>query len=477
MNAPLLAFVADGSREIGAGHQVRCAAIASAAVARGARVVMACRDAGASATATWAWRGLDVDVAPAELSPAMLVRRVRERHRPDAVILDHYGIDAAGVAELAADGPCALIDDSPGRAARDLRLLIDPTVGATAADHPAAPAIAGTGFAALRSAFASPPPRAPESGLAVVALGGTDPGGLSAIAAQALLAGAIKLVIAVTADAATARALTLLGERVPGRLMVRRALDATAMAALLARAEVAVVSASTLALEAAAVGTPFVAVVTADNQRRQAEGLRRAGVGLIESDDFGQLPRLVDAALRQPVPFTVDGRGADRIAERLLEIARGGAAAPRTASWADAESLLAWANDPAARACSFDARPIARDSHFAWFAQRLADPDTRILIGAAGGVDAGVVRLQRVGGEATVSIAVAPELRGRGVGRGLLDAAAGWAGANRFAGRLIAWIKPDNGASLALFRGCGFAEAGAGEQRGVPALRFTRSIA
>ncbi len=214
-------------------------------------------------------------------------------------------------------------------------------------------------------------------------------------------------------------------------------------------------------------------MVTADNQRRQAEGLRRAGVGLVEADEFSQLPRLVSAAMRQPAVLAVDGRGADRIAERLLEIARAGDVAPRMAAWADAESLLSWANDPVARAWSFDPRPIARDGHLAWLSQRLADPDTRILIGA----DGGVVRLQRCGGEARLSIAMPSERRDRGDGNGLLDAAAQWTGANRFATRLVAWIKPDDGASLALFRGCGFAEAGGGEQRGVPALRLMRVIA
>jgi RimJ/RimL family protein N-acetyltransferase len=91
-------------------------------------------------------------------------------------------------------------------------------------------------------------------------------------------------------------------------------------------------------------------------------------------------------------------------------------------------------------------------------ARRLAEPDSgRIWIGFRGRHPIGVVRVDRTAdGACVVGIALDPAERGQGQSAALLEA--GLAAARRAfpGGRFRAWIRPDNGASIALFESAGF---------------------
>lgn len=133
----------------------------------------------------------------------------------------------------------------------------------------------------------------------------------------------------------------------------------------------------------------------------------------------------------------------------------------RPADAEDGDLLLAWANDPLTRAAGFQRRPIEPDEHRAWLAERLGSAATRFFIGLAGEEPIGQVRLELdEDGAAEVSIAVAPEARGRGVGRLLLEAGLDAVRADpSFAVAVfVARVRPENQASLRLFGGAGFRE-------------------
>jgi ribosomal protein S18 acetylase RimI-like enzyme len=69
----------------------------------------------------------------------------------------------------------------------------------------------------------------------------------------------------------------------------------------------------------------------------------------------------------------------------------------------------------------------------------------------------GSLRYRLRGGEATVSIVVAPEMRGEGIGRELLQAGeARLRAEGRGPLRILAEVKPDNHASMRLFTASGF---------------------
>ena len=130
----------------------------------------------------------------------------------------------------------------------------------------------------------------------------------------------------------------------------------------------------------------------------------------------------------------------------------------RPAAVGDRDRLLEWANDPVARAAGFRLEPIPADSHARWFARMLAEPAMgRIWIGIVARRPMGVVRVDRAAdGVLLVSIAVAPEDRGKGHSGALLQA--GLRAARRaFPGAPFrAWIRRSNAASIALFTRAGF---------------------
>jgi len=130
----------------------------------------------------------------------------------------------------------------------------------------------------------------------------------------------------------------------------------------------------------------------------------------------------------------------------------------RRAGEADAQAVWQWNNDPTARAVSIQRDPIAWPTHERWFARTIADPDQRLWIIEHRSEPCGVLRVRRDAGQAegTVSIAIAPQARGQGVGVAALRQAADRYYDETGDRRLLAWIAPDNAASLAAFARAGY---------------------
>lgn len=149
----------------------------------------------------------------------------------------------------------------------------------------------------------------------------------------------------------------------------------------------------------------------------------------------------------------------------------------RPATVDDLERTFAWANDPITRAVSFSSAAIPYPEHVAWFEQQLARDDRNLLIAEHEGEAIAVVRLDRLSERersCVVSINVAPEARGRGLGTATLDAATTLAPTLGF-DRIRALIRPDNHASIRAFSRAGYARVGDSEIAGHAALVFERS--
>ncbi len=138
----------------------------------------------------------------------------------------------------------------------------------------------------------------------------------------------------------------------------------------------------------------------------------------------------------------------------------------RRADAHDSQILWQWRNDDTSRAASLNTAHVAWDDHERWFAAATNDPARAVLIALdAGGDRVGMVRFD-LGppGFATVSINVAPECRGHGVGRSLLHAALEWMREHDAQTRVIAVVRSGNAASMRIFESEGFVfESQAGE--------------
>ena len=128
----------------------------------------------------------------------------------------------------------------------------------------------------------------------------------------------------------------------------------------------------------------------------------------------------------------------------------------RPATEGDSDVLLAWRNDPEAIRFSVSGRGVTPAEHRDWLSVRLADPGNRLWIAEQDGTVVGQVRVDLKDGIGTVSIAVAPSQRGRGLGSAVLQAMV--IEMQREAGiqRLRAQAHADNIASIRAFERAGF---------------------
>ncbi|MEE8458820.1 MAG: GNAT family N-acetyltransferase [Phycisphaerales bacterium] len=144
----------------------------------------------------------------------------------------------------------------------------------------------------------------------------------------------------------------------------------------------------------------------------------------------------------------------------------------RPATEHDCRLLWRWVNNPDVRRWSFSSDSIEWDAHVAWFRTKLADPNSRMYIVMDAADDPiGLVRLD-VGEDdsGTVSVSIAPELRGRGYGTAALRLASGRFFADTDARRIVAHIKTDNVPSIRAFESAGFTHRGTTKVNGQDAL-------
>lgn len=103
---------------------------------------------------------------------------------------------------------------------------------------------------------------------------------------------------------------------------------------------------------------------------------------------------------------------------------------------------------------SHSSAPIPYAQHQAWFEAALSNSNRRLVM-ADTSVPVGVVRFDRDGNHAVVSINIAPEMRGRGLGAKMLLSTDSFVD-DWGVTELIAEIKPSNLASLKIFERAGY---------------------
>ena len=147
----------------------------------------------------------------------------------------------------------------------------------------------------------------------------------------------------------------------------------------------------------------------------------------------------------------------------------------RRATPDDARLLWTWRNDDATRRSAFHPEPVPWGAHVAWFQHRLTDPFCHHFIIMDLDRPVAQVRFDLSSeGDAEVDVTVAPASRGRGVGSEALSLASAEALRAQGVRRILAHVKPENGASLSAFEAAGYRRVGAVEFRGHQAIRFVR---
>jgi UDP-2,4-diacetamido-2,4,6-trideoxy-beta-L-altropyranose hydrolase len=328
-----LGIRADANARIGAGHAMRCIALAEA------------------------WRRAGGDTALFTVAPPPLVCAAAERRRIEVrpfgsdaaawdalaawarersdpwVVLDSYelGRDAQRAAR-ACGARVLVIDDGAAGREFECDVLVNPNVGADALDYEIGAATRccfGPSYALLRSEFthAAPARRfdAPASRI-VVTFGGADVHNQAARVARMLAASTPPLDVTVVAGQAHAPPPDIAPA---AGVHLRWQSPTDDMAALFGRADLAICAAGSTCWELAHLGIPALTLVVADNQKGVASGLHAAGVIV----NLGSFDGVSDAKLASAFETLrrgdaraemsrrgrelVDGRGADRVVEAM----------------------------------------------------------------------------------------------------------------------------------------------------------------
>jgi UDP-2,4-diacetamido-2,4,6-trideoxy-beta-L-altropyranose hydrolase len=412
------------------------------------------------------WAGVAAEVDAAETVAALRGRMMRW------VLVDHYAFDARWESAVARAlrANVAVIDDLADRV-HDADLLIDHNI---ADDHRRKYArldsrigrlLGGPRYALLDLAYHDAPRYSFSETVRSIGVfvGGTDPWQASAMALQALRQNAgFRGPVEIATTSANPHLATLRTQcKADGAAALL--VDLPGLQDFYARHDLQVGAGGGAAWERCCIGAPTLLLTLAGNQRTVAEGLLATGaVRTVATSEPVALGRalaevIADPASRRRMAVAgralVDGQGARRVALAI------GAAdlILRPATAADAEPCHAWRSAESTRRYFRDPAPVALADHLRWWRSTLVDPRRHLLMAQVGRDAVGVVRLDRDGSEAEVSIYTDPALTGLGLGTRMLGAAARWA-VERTTGlhRLVAEIDPFNSASEAAFAASGF---------------------
>lgn len=341
-DTPLALVRADAGPDIGSGHVMRCLSLAQALNAVSWRVFLISKALPDGLRELWMQAGRGLIDLPSNTQvgskqDAQLTARHLVGMDAQALIVDHYGLDADWEQAANPEGRAALaIDDPPLRAHSTDWLLNQNLVEDTSsARADGTGLLQGPRYALLRPEFAMYRGRHKRQfgpvRRVLISLGGFDPKGYTWTVVQrceALLGASVILDVVVGPDNPDQAALQAWASEQEHRLLTVQAQD---MAARMMAADLAVGAGGSSAWERCCLGLPTVCVVLADNQRVPVQLGQRAGVlcdggdlrtangldCLVEAsqalkNDAGARERMSHAALK-----LVDGQGAGRVAACL----------------------------------------------------------------------------------------------------------------------------------------------------------------
>ncbi|MCC6642348.1 MAG: UDP-2,4-diacetamido-2,4,6-trideoxy-beta-L-altropyranose hydrolase [Deltaproteobacteria bacterium] len=334
---PNALFRCDGGARIGIGHVTRCGALAAALEERGWRCWFATTRE--TAPLLSARRAI---IVPAGSRGAKAVARVVSAKQIDCLVVDHYGLDAAFERAARATARMVVVIDDLGDRPHDCDVIVDPgplrRVGHRAGRSAGgARLLSGLRHALLRQEIADlrrghGRRRAESRGHLLVTMGGADPAGLSG-----------SILAALPADSETGlRTVLVVGpaNRQRGKLVGAAAarglevvVDPPDLPRRMAAASLVITAGGTTCWELACLGVPAIVAVAAENQRRGARAMRRAGAGIVFEDTSERAVRGIAAAVRRLARDhprrrrmasagrrLVDGRGAARVAQAVTRM-------------------------------------------------------------------------------------------------------------------------------------------------------------
>jgi UDP-2,4-diacetamido-2,4,6-trideoxy-beta-L-altropyranose hydrolase len=485
---------ADGGPRVGTGHIMRSLALAQGWKEFGGRAVFALAETTPALEGLLLAHQMEIhrlETLPGSLDDARKTASLAHQLGAIWVAGDSYAFDSPWQAAIKDAGlRLVLLDDYQHATRYHADLILNANIYATPALYtrrePHTRLLLGTRYALLRREFLhwrdwtrEIPPVAAKI---LVTLGGSDPDNVTekVVAALKPLAGIEVLVVIGGSNPHIASIKKSIRAAGPA---FRIEINSTQMPDRMAWADIAISAGGGTSSELAWMGLPGIVLILAENQDAVAQALEREGVALNLGRAADWSPSQMSAALSAllaDLPLRrrmsqrgrqlIDGYGVDRVITRL----RTAGLHLRRARETDCEQIWQWANEPKVRAASFSSAPIPWEDHQRWYAARLAAPDCFFFVATdAAAFPLGVVRFDvRADQEAAISVALAPEARGKGLGAVLVAKGVEDFFAASSATAVHAYIKPGNLSSLRAFERAGFTAAAPESIDGQPALHY-----
>jgi len=501
VNKRNIIFRTDASYSIGTGHVIRCLTLADALARKGDQVSFICRehdghlcdlierrgyavhrlpkpkdtantDSGLSHAA---WLGAHWQQDADETSACIQSLEIE----PDWLIIDHYGIDYLWERTIRSFVSRIFVIDDLADRDHECDLLLDQNLFANmrtrytnrVPNH--CTLLLGPDYALLQVIYADLhnriPPRDGPVRRMLISFGGADSDNLTGRTLAAFL-NLKRLDIEVD---------VVLSDTSPFYTDIQRQIaehhnihvyDALpTLAPLMAKADLSIGAAGTTTWERLCLGLPAIVVVIAENQIQIADGLSQKGLirylGHKDEVSVQDIQQAVSKQIKDELDENwsikcrqiVDGRGVDRVCAVLT-------ATPdmpllvRHARLSDEELLLTWANDPITRQYSFSPEPIPEETHRKWFHERLRDIEgcKLYIVETEDSIPLGQVRFERNGEAWEIDYSLAPQFRGRGLARPLLESAMQQLRSLHKGVLVVGEVKGENVRSQRVFESLGF---------------------
>jgi UDP-2,4-diacetamido-2,4,6-trideoxy-beta-L-altropyranose hydrolase len=340
-------FRADASVVIGTGHVMRCLTLADVLKSRGATCHFICRGDSGHALDFIRMRGHDAHGLPSsDSSPpvldvsedATLTRALARGLRPEWLIVDHYSLGQEWECQVRSVARRLFVIDDIGRAHRCDVLLDQNFRNPVHARYRQSLAtktllLLGSEFALLRPEFATLRTLALQRRTGaltrlLVSMGGTDPGNetskvLAGLEARWHPEWALDVVVGASNPHLNAVADAC--ERIPNTSLHVQAAN---MAELMLAADCAISAGGSTTWERCCLGLPALVAVVSDDQLAIADAVAKAGAQILlgwnsalsDRSYAESVAALTPVSLRKMATAAAaicDGRGAERVAERL----------------------------------------------------------------------------------------------------------------------------------------------------------------
>ncbi|MEA3428674.1 MAG: UDP-2,4-diacetamido-2,4,6-trideoxy-beta-L-altropyranose hydrolase [Thermodesulfobacteriota bacterium] len=466
--SPKIFIRTDASVQIGTGHVMRCLTLADELRGRGAEVIFICREFDGNlcgyieekgyavhrltvsnvqkqkvegSLKHAAWLGADW-----QTDARQVVEIIKDLELPpDWLVVDHYALDERWEGYLRPYCKKIMVIDDLADRAHDCDLLLDQNFYEDIESRydDLVPAwckkLLGPKYALLRPEFGEARKnlrkRDGHVKRIMVFFGGSDPTNETAKALEAihmLNRPDIAVDVVMGAFNPHCKVIEQVASDLPDCACHFKVED---MAALMARADIAVGAGGTTVWERCTFALPSFVVSVAENQEKTVSDTAESGyllfLGRSEANSVDSLYHALEIALQSPwllISFAlktwslVDGKGAKQVAQEMMPLK----ITLRMATMEDCESIYKWRNAEETRRHFFDPGLIKWEDHCRWFEDTIRTPDRVLLMGEFRGQEVGVLRYDHVGEAAAVSVYLLPGTHGQGLGSQLLRAGTDW---------------------------------------------------